>query len=141
MLSTGEDVTIEKVELEALTEAETTYNFEVADFHTYYGTERDVLVDNDCGFTKLVEEPKSIWGKTADEISDILGEGWTKGTYGSRQTGWKFIKGDKMVAYHPGGGRHVGSYYKLSSSSIGKIKVVGADYLPSIGEKALIIYI
>ena len=49
LLSTGEDVTIEKVELEALTEAETTYNFEVADFHTYYVTEKDILVHNVCG--------------------------------------------------------------------------------------------
>ena len=48
LLSTGEDVTIEKVELEALTEAETTYNFEVADFHTYYVTDKDVLVHNKC---------------------------------------------------------------------------------------------
>ncbi len=43
LLSTGEDVTIEKVEVESLTEAETTYNFEVADFHTYYVTEKDGL--------------------------------------------------------------------------------------------------
>ena len=49
LLSTGEDVTIEKVEVENLTEAETTYNFEVADFHTYYVTEKDVLVHNKCG--------------------------------------------------------------------------------------------
>ena len=49
LLSTGEDVTIEKVEVEDLTEAETTYNFEVADFHTYYVTEKDVLVHNKCG--------------------------------------------------------------------------------------------
>ena len=57
LLSTGEDVTIEKVEVEALTEAETTYNFEVADFHTYYVTEKDVLVHNTCGQDKkaLVE--------------------------------------------------------------------------------------
>ena len=48
MLSTGEDVTIEKVEAETLTETETTYNFEVADFHTYYGTGKDVLGHNTC---------------------------------------------------------------------------------------------
>ena len=48
MLSTGEDVTIKRVEVEALTEAETTYNFEVADFHTYYVTDKDVLVHNKC---------------------------------------------------------------------------------------------
>ena len=55
MLSTGEDVTIEKVEVEALTEAETTYNFEVADFHTYYVTEKDVLVHNTCKTTEIVD--------------------------------------------------------------------------------------
>ena len=49
LLSTGEGVTIEKVEVEKLTEAETTYNFEVADFHTYYVTDKDVLVHNVCG--------------------------------------------------------------------------------------------
>ena len=48
LLSTGEDVTIEKVEVEQLTEAETTYNFEVADFHTYYVTGKNVLVHNKC---------------------------------------------------------------------------------------------
>lgn len=48
LLSTGEDVIIERVEVENLTEAETTYNFEVADFYTYYGTGKDVLVHNTC---------------------------------------------------------------------------------------------
>ena len=48
LLSTGEDVTIERLELEALTEAESTYNFEVADSHTYYVTDKDVLVHNKC---------------------------------------------------------------------------------------------
>ena len=48
LLSTGKDVIIEKVEIEKLTEAETTYNFEVADFHTYYVTDKDVLVHNEC---------------------------------------------------------------------------------------------
>ena len=57
LLSTGEDVTIEKVEVEKLTEAETTYNFEVADFHTYYVTEKDVLVHNMCA--QMRDGPKS----------------------------------------------------------------------------------
>ena len=58
LLSTGEDVTIEKVEVESLTEAETTYNFEVADFHTYYVTEKDVLVHNKCAYDYLDEALK-----------------------------------------------------------------------------------
>ena len=44
-----------------------------------------------------------------------------------------------MVAYHPGGGRHVGSYYKLSSAKIGKMKIVGSDYIASPDDAAKII--
>ena len=47
-LSDGSQVKIEKIEKEELAKAETKYNFEVKDFHTYYVTENDVLVHNDC---------------------------------------------------------------------------------------------
>ena len=46
MLSDGKEVIIEDVE--ELTQAETTYNFEVEDFHTYYVSEKKVLVHNKC---------------------------------------------------------------------------------------------
>lgn len=48
LLSCGKEVIIEKVEVERLAEAETTYNFEVKDFHTYYVTKNAVLVHNLC---------------------------------------------------------------------------------------------
>ena len=48
LLSNGKEAIIEKVEVRILAEAETTYNFEVADFHTYYVSEKAVLVHNDC---------------------------------------------------------------------------------------------
>ena len=48
LLSSRKEVIIEKVEVETLTEAETTYNFEVADFHTYYVSDSKVLVHNKC---------------------------------------------------------------------------------------------
>ena len=48
LLSNGKEAIIEKVEAEQLAEAETTYNFEVQDFHTYYVTEKAVLVHNVC---------------------------------------------------------------------------------------------
>ena len=48
LLSKGKEAIIEKVEAEQLAEAETTYNFEVEDFHTYYVTEKAVLVHNTC---------------------------------------------------------------------------------------------
>lgn len=48
MLSDGTSVTIEAIEKECLSVPETTYNFEVADFHTYYVSDSKVLVHNDC---------------------------------------------------------------------------------------------
>jgi hypothetical protein len=54
------------------------------------------------------------------------------------------IKGHKEITniqVHPGGGRHGGSYYKISTSNRGKLKVVDkTTYKPIPGEKATIIY-
>ena len=46
----GEYVIIEQVQHEILESPETTYNFEVADFHTYYVGDEPVLVHNSCGW-------------------------------------------------------------------------------------------
>lgn len=73
-------------------------------------------------FDDIASNPKSLWGKSSDEVAEILGSGWTKGTYGSNGLGWKFTKGDQSVFYHAGGGIHAGSYYGFSSGSYGKIK-------------------
>ena len=63
LLSNGKEAIIEKVEAEQLAEAETTYNFEVQDFHTYYVTEKTVLVHNKCW----------EWGKGSfDSVDDSL---------------------------------------------------------------------
>ena len=73
------------------------------------------------------------------EVEAILGDGWVEGTYGSAGNGWKFTKGDQSIFYHPGGGRHGGSYYGYSSAATGKTKIVGSDYIPIPGDKATII--
>ena len=96
---------------------------------------------NDATLDSFIENPQGLKGKTANDMSEILGDTWIQGTYGSAKSGWKFNKGDKMIAYHPGGGRHGGSYYKLSSEPTGKIKFVGPDYVASPGDKAIIIQI
>ena len=44
----GEVLTVARVELEVLEEPVKVYNFEVADWHTYYVSEEEVLVHNDC---------------------------------------------------------------------------------------------
>ena len=56
LLSDGKEVIIEKIEVETLTKAETTYNFEVADFHTYYVSDCKVLVHNMCAGNKTNPE-------------------------------------------------------------------------------------
>jgi hypothetical protein len=90
-------------------------------------------------FDDLVAHPKMLWGKTADQVGEILGEGWKRGAYGSKGTGWKFTKGDQSIFFHPGGGVHKGSYYGYSSGRLGKVKIVGKDYVPTVDDKAKII--
>jgi RHS repeat-associated protein len=90
-------------------------------------------------FEEILKNPIKIVGRTADEIETMLGKGWTRGAYGSQKTGWKFISGDKSIFFHPGGGRHAGSYYGFSSAKIGKIKIVGQRYVPISGDKSTII--
>ena len=89
-------------------------------------------------FDDIVANPKSLYGKSADEVAEILAEGWTRGHYGRTGTGWKFTKGDKVVFYHEGG-RHVGPYYGYSSGVTGKVKITGPGYKPLPGDKATII--
>lgn len=48
LLSDGKYGIIVSVKIEELESPETTYNFEVADFHTYYVGESEVLVHNTC---------------------------------------------------------------------------------------------
>jgi hypothetical protein len=91
-------------------------------------------------FDDMVKNPTALFGKTADEVAAILGEGWTKGSYGKTGSGWAFRKGDKIVFYHEGG-RHVGPYYGFSSGPTGKVKIVGPGYKPFPGNKAIIIVV
>ena len=90
-------------------------------------------------FEDIVRNPKLLWGKSQQEMEQILGKGWTGGKYGNTGEGWKFTKGDKSVFYH-NGGRHQGPYYGFSSGKTGKVKVVGKGYVPSLDDKSTIIY-
>ena len=87
----------------------------------------------------IVSNPKSLYGKSKDDVASIVGNDWTEGTYGSEGTGWKFTKGDQSIFYHPEGGIHVGSYYGYSSGDTGRIKIVSPEYIPFSGDKATII--
>ena len=102
-----------------------------------------VNVAND--FTK---SPQSIWGRSTDDIvKDFQASGYQvnvrQSTRGSGQATIIEVKGHpeiSQIQYHPGGGRHGGSYYKVSTTTQGTIKVVDpGSYKPSPGEKATII--
>lgn len=77
-------------------------------------------------------------------VGKVLGDGWTRGTYGSNGSGWKFIENahsDNMVFYHGGGGEHEGAYWGIKSGKTGTVKVVDINtYVPKPDDKATIIY-
>ena len=63
----GEVLTVARVELEVLEEPVRVYNFEVADWHTYYVSEEEVLVHNTCtagpGSSYSPKNKTSLWGQ------------------------------------------------------------------------------
>lgn len=65
MLSDGKLAIIEAIEVEVLSAPETTYNFEVEDFHTYYVSERKILAHNKCRET----QKKHYWKNEAKELN------------------------------------------------------------------------
>lgn len=89
----------------------------------------------------IFSDPTRLKGYTVDELQKVLGNDWTRGVYGSNGGGWKLMNGDISIFYHPGGGKHGGSYYGISSGATGKMKVVNPEtYIPLKGDKATIIY-
>ena len=106
-------------------------------------------VNNKINFTDdVVSNPKSLWGKSADDIAAEFNNAGYKATIeqstrGSRRSTQVRIEGHSEISniqVHPGGGRHVGPYYKISTSTQGKIKVVDpSTYIGTSGEKATII--
>ena len=99
---------------------------------------------NISSFDDMLNHPTSLRGYSADEIGQILGDGWTRSTYGSNGSGWKFIEDahpDNMVFYHGGGGVHEGAYWGVKSGKTGTIKIVNTStYVPLPKDKAVIVY-
>jgi hypothetical protein len=98
---------------------------------------------------RLLANPRIIWGRSPQEIADALRLAGRNVVTRQSRKGSKLaeileVKGDRRIAQiqvHPGGGRHGGSYYKISTSDKGIIKVVDkATYVPIAGEKATILY-
>ena len=114
-------------------------------FQDIYGV--DNVNWNVSSFDDILNHPTSLRGYSADEIGQILGDGWVRDTYGSNASGWKFIEKahpDHMVFYHGGGGKgHGGAYYGISTGGKngGRVKVVDVNtYHPTADDDAIIIY-
>lgn len=68
----GEYVVVEQIQHELLETSETTYNFEVEDYHTYYVGEHPVLVHNKCGDVGSYSELKSSGAGKGNEVHHIV---------------------------------------------------------------------
>lgn len=66
MLSDGKYGIIISVKIEELVNPETTYNFEVEDFHTYYVGKQSVLVHNDGCYKGKTPDGEDYIGRTKD---------------------------------------------------------------------------
>ena len=106
LLSDGSCGTIDSIGIEALLKPETTYNFEVADYHTYYVGENSVCVHNaNCG--------KSLYEKVADE----MGYKKVKGQYSHGASIYTNSKAPKAMRYiSPDIDMHNGGFWKAASS-------------------------
>ena len=110
LLSDDSCVIIEGIKVERLKKPETTYNFEVADYHTYYVSESQVLVHNKCF------DPT----KNADYSVKYDAEGRTFKAYHQADGSYK----DLFVAKD--GYRHGGSKFKLLKEVSGsKLELIG----------------
>ena len=110
----GEYVVVEQVQHELLEGSETTYNFEVEDFHTYYVGDEPVLVHNQCvakdgDFKAIVNE----FNETEAPHAHILRNGKRVAKVG---IDGNIIKGDKSQ----GVTRFVSKYRKLIIDGIKK---------------------
>ena len=95
LLSSGECATIEAIQVEQLSQPETTYNFEVEDYHTYYVTKSKVLVHNSCRGTQR----KNYWKKRAED-ADAL-EKYGKDNLNLMRKGKSpIIEGEKIELHH-----------------------------------------
>ena len=86
LLADGTCAVIEEIRVQKLRAPETTYNFEVEDYHTYYVSNDKVLVHNRCA--TAIKNDKTI-------SRDIVGDG----KYGTYEI--KYSTGEKYVGKGP----------------------------------------
>ena len=83
----GEYVVVEQVQHELLESPETTYNFEVEDYHTYYVGDTYVLVHNQCG-----DSPQSPVKLSKHELKGIDAHAFKQDMVGGSISRWDIFK-------------------------------------------------
>lgn len=105
--------------------------------------------DEPIDINKITENPKILWGRSADEIAQAFTDAGfpstvVQSTRGSGRAKKVVIQKHPVfsqIQVHPGGGRHGGSYIKISTTNDGKWKVVDRDtYVAEPNERARIYY-
>ena len=103
LLSDGTCAIINSVAVETLENPETTYNFEVEDFHTYFVSESNVLVHNRC--------------KEVEAVAKKLGYSKVKGQQSHGQAVFANKKASRELRFiTPDLDSHNGGYWKAASS-------------------------
>ena len=111
-LANGKQVAIDKIEIENLAEFETTYNFEVADFHTYYVSESNVLVHNDCrGKNKLRPDSKAEGAHTTFARDPATGKITHYATYEPNSLNPSGF--DEVLRFDGTGASHINKFSKV----------------------------
>ena len=96
----------------------------------------------------IIGNPTSVWGKSVDDIINIFKKEGIEvkirsSNIGSGKATIIDVKKHSIltqIEVHPGGGRHGGAYYRVSTSTQGTFKIVDPEtYIPGKQEKARII--
>ena len=87
-LSNGALIPVSAISVEKLENPETTYNFEVADFHTYYVGESEVLVHNTCGANSATPEQDLYRAMSNEEYGSLTKYNEFRHKLGTMQDKW-----------------------------------------------------
>ncbi|WP_437580754.1 SpvB/TcaC N-terminal domain-containing protein [Sorangium sp. So ce887] len=113
------------------------------------GAEAAHVASGGMNIRTFLKDPPAIWGRTAQDIADAFGtagysttvRGSLRGSRASTIVEISEHPSINQIQVHPGGGRHGGAYYKISTSTEGTIKIIDPEtYLPTPNENARIIH-
>ena len=116
LLADGTIVAIEAVTAEKLSEPETTYNFEVADSHTYYVSRSKILTHNKCKREAMREAKRSENISMNQKPDEIIVEKAVRGANGQYYQPKTYRFGNKFIRDDFGGhlfadGGSLGSHF------------------------------